>query len=165
MRHRNCFIRLGLHLHRASLKRAHLPTAVTFGKDDEDFVLTGQLAAVIHPGGRIAGGEHRGIAKHSNVSLLARDVLDLQIAGSNVADELRFVVAFKRIGKVKVLGHYAIKRGRIGAHHCFDPFVVHLTKMQFDLDDGSMCWLSRAFHHATGRGIAKLDGFYVNLRR
>jgi hypothetical protein len=125
---------LALLLYRTCLHRAQLPTAISLGKDADDLVLTSEFPSVIKPGCGIPRGQYRGLAEHAHTELLALDVFNLQIAGRDVGDELRLIVAFERIREEEIVGHDSVQCRRICADHCFDPIVVELTHVPFDFE-------------------------------
>src|SRR6266852_1888683 len=83
----------------------------------------------VKPSSRITRGQHCRIAKYANVNLLANDVFDLEVSGGYIVNELRFVVAFKGIGKEKILSHDAIQRLTITPDHRLHPLVIELPNV------------------------------------
>src|SRR6266581_5548252 len=106
---------------RASLKRTQLPLSTSFDVDRHDLVLTRQFTAVVEPRRRVTRRQDGGIAKQTDVDMLAADMLDLQISRGYIGNELTPVVAFERIGEEEIISHHAVQGFSITSHHCFNP--------------------------------------------
>jgi hypothetical protein len=61
-------------------------------------------------------------------------VLNLQVAADAISDELRFVIAFERITKYKVLGHDAVQSWAIAISHGLYPLFIHVAQVPFDFE-------------------------------
>src|SRR6184192_197966 len=82
---------------RAGLDGDELPAPFALSIDVDGGVLAVYVAPAVAPARRVATREHGGLAIDAHADVVARHLRDRQLTRLHVGDELRLVVAFKRI--------------------------------------------------------------------
>lgn len=103
------------------------------GEHTEEPVVSGNVPLSVLPNCRLAAGHHSSLTVDARNDIFALEGLDFDLTCRHTRNKLRLVITIERGREHEVVRHDAIKCHRIALHQGFDPFIIQLPDLLFEL--------------------------------
>src|SRR5262249_17329309 len=105
--------------------------------------------------------------KQSHPHLFATDVIDSDISGRYVGNELRFVVTFERISENEIVSHNPIEGGAVPSNYCLDPLIIEVPNVLLRFERAmlmSRSWIIHRCKLSSGSAVFPATAMAISRR-